>query len=116
MVQTFGTDSNNDIYIGRDGNLVVDTGLAAVMQACRNVSLAQLGEEVLTTKNGIPNFQTVWTEPTNYALFQNYLRQNLLAVPGVLEVTDIQITPDGHTLKYTATIRTIYGTTELTNG
>lgn len=116
MVQTFGTNSDNDIYLGRDGNLVIDSGLQAVLQACRNVSLAQLGEEVLTTKNGIPNFQTVWKEPTNYPLFQSYLRNNLLAVPGVLEVSDIQLEPDNYTLKYTATIKTIYGNGVINNG
>lgn len=116
MVKTFGTNLDNDIYIGRDGNLSVLTGVDAVVAACRSVSLAQLGEEVLTQKNGIPNFETIWIGSPNYLLFQNYLRQNLLAVPGVLEVESIQISTTGNTLKYTATIKTIYGTGELSNG
>ena len=116
MVQTFGTNGNNDIYIGREGNLVVLSGVEAVAAACRNVSLAQLGEEVLTVKNGIPNFETVWVGSPNYLLFQNYLRQNLLAVPGVLEVESLTISTENNVLSYTATLKTIYGTTELTNG
>jgi hypothetical protein len=116
MVQTFGTNAQNDIYLGRDGNLVVNTGLQAVLQACENASKAQLGEEVLTTKNGVPNFQTVWVGNTNFQLFRNYLTNILLGVPGVQEVESIQISPTGNTLIYTATIVTIYGTGEITNG
>lgn len=116
MVQSFGTNSDNDIYLGRDGNLVVLSGLDAVIAACKAVSLAQLGEEVLTVKNGIPNFETIWVGSPNYLLFQNYLRQNLTAVPGVLEVQNIQISTVNNVLTYTATIKTTFGTAELANG
>lgn len=116
MVQTFGTNSQNDIYVGRNGSLVVDNGIDAVLQACENATKAQLGEEILTQKNGVPNFQTVWVGNTNFPLFRNYLRDILLGVPGVLEIKDIQITPTGNTLRYTATIVTIYGTGEISNG
>ena len=60
MVQTFGQNANGDVYIGSDGNLVILSGLPAVEAACATASLAQLGEEVLTTGNGLPNFQAVW--------------------------------------------------------
>jgi len=116
MVQSFGVDSNNDIYLGRDGNIVVESAVNAVLVACENASKAQLGEEILTRENGVPNFQAVWIGNPNYPLFRSYLTNILLGVPGVLEVASIVMTPTGNTLVYTATIKTIYGTGEITNG
>ena len=116
VVQSFGTNDQNDIYLGRDGNLVIESEIQAVLEACENASKAQLGEEVLTQKNGVPNFQTVWVGNQNLPLFRSYLQNILLGVPGVVEVKSIVLTPAGNTLRYTATIQTIYGTGEISNG
>ena len=109
MVTTFGTNDNNDIYIGGNGNLAVFSGLDAVMDACETASKAQLGEMVLATELGMPNFQTIWVGSPNYAIFQNYLRNTLLSVPGVLEVQSIELAVTDNILRYTAVIVTIFG-------
>lgn len=109
MVQTFGTNSDNDIYLGVDGNLVVLDGLQAVLAACATASKSQLGEMVLAIKKGLPNFQTVWIGSPNYALYQSYLRNTLLAIDGVTDVKSITISIEGDVLKYTATIVTSFG-------
>lgn len=116
MTTTFGTNANNDLYIGSDGNLVVLTGLQAVMAACETATKAQLGEMVLTDTQGIPNFQTIWVGSPNYALYQSFLRNTLLAVPGVLDVKSITLTALNNILSYTAVIVTQFGDAELTNG
>lgn len=109
MVQTFATNSNNDIFVGSNGNLSVLSGLNAVLAACVTASRAQLGEMVFAQTSGIPNFQTIWTGTPNYAIFSSYLRQVLGQVDGVIEVTDIQLSNANNILSYTATIKTIYG-------
>lgn len=113
MTKTLVTDTNNDLYRGADGNLVVADSLQAVLAACATASKAQLGEMILATGQGIPNFQTIWVGSPNYALFQSYLRNTLLGVDGVLEVKSITMTASNNVLNYTATIETKYGTAVL---
>lgn len=109
MVKTFGTNDNNDLYLGIDGNIVVLQDLPAIEAACETASLAQLGEMVLATKSGIPNFQTVWVGSPNFPLWQSYLRNTLLGVLGVQDVQSIDIKTQKNILKYTATIVTQFG-------
>jgi hypothetical protein len=113
MTQTLGTDSNNDIHIGIDGNVVLLSGVHAVLAACETASKAQLGEMVLATGNGIPNFQAVWVGSPNYAIFQSYLRSTLLKVDGVIDVESLTLTVKEGILSYYATIKTQYGTAAL---
>lgn len=113
MVQTLATNSDNDIFIGSDGNIAIASGLQGVLDACSTASYAQLGEMVLATTSGIPNFQTIWIGTPNYPLWNLYLRNTLEGVLGVTSVESIQVTKSGNTLKYTTTINTIYGTTTL---
>jgi len=116
MVQTLSTNAQNDIYVARNGNIAVDANLQAVLIACENASKTQLGEAILATKNGVPNFQAVWVGSPNLALFRSYLVDVLVKVPGVLEVQDVQVIPGDGVLQYTATILTIYGEGVISNG
>ena len=113
MTQSFATNANNDIYIGSNGNLAVLSGQAAVEAACANVSKASLGEEVLSINTGIPFFQAVFTGVPNIAIFQNYLRQALLSIDGVVNVTSIVSKVQNHVLSYEATIESQYGQTAV---
>lgn len=109
MTTTLGTNANNDIYLGPDGNLVVLTGLPAIIAACETAAKAQLGEMVLAINAGIPNFQTVWIGSPKLAIFENYLRRTLQAIEGVIEVKETTTSVVGDVLSYTATIETIFG-------
>lgn len=113
MTQTFTSNSANDIFIGSDGNLAISSGIEAVAMACKTASLAQLGEEVLTDTQGLPNFQSIWIGSPNYALYESYLRNTLLNVPGVLAVKSITMSAQDNVLSYTATIQTQFGTTQI---
>lgn len=115
MTQTLGTNSNNDLYRGPDGNLVMLTGEQAVGAACKSASLAQLGEMVLATNAGLPNFEAIWVGTPNLALWKQYLLNTLLGVKGVLAVTEIAALVVDGVLTYTATIKTEYGEV-ATNG
>lgn len=110
MVQTFATNSSNDIYLNEDGNIEISTGLQAVLGACETVSKSQLGEMVLAQNAGIPNFQTIWIGVPNYSLWESYLREALLNVSGVQQVLSVVIAPINNVLSYEATILTDFGT------
>ena len=59
MTQTFDTNSNNDLYIGLNGNLTIVSGISAIKVAVENAAKTQRGEMVLNINDGIPNFQAV---------------------------------------------------------
>lgn len=110
MTTTFGTDANNDLFLNVQNNISVLSDLAAIIAACETATKAQLGEMILTTTQGIPNFETVWVGAPNYSLYTNYLRETLIAVDGVQEVVSLQLMTLNNNLSYTATIRTAFGT------
>lgn len=114
MTQTFGTNSNNDLYIGSDGNLVLLSGIEAVVAACKTACLAQLGECVLQQGIGLPNFQSIWVGTPDFALWQTYLQNTLLNVDGVIQVNSIKITVQKNTLNFVANIESIFGTAQVT--
>lgn len=109
MVMTLGTNSNNDLYLGPDGNLVVLTGIDAIAAACSTATKSQLGEMVLQTGLGVPNFQTVWVGTPDYAIWQSYVRNILLNVEAVTQVNSLTLSAQSNVLSYTANITTIYG-------
>ena len=113
MVKCFGIDNSNDIYLADDGNLAVKTGIEAIATACGTISRAQLGEMVLTTTQGIPNFETVWIGTPRLGIWQSYLRNALQNVPGVDEVSDLSYTINGGILQYIAEIKTQFGPTQI---
>lgn len=113
MTKTLGTNDDNDLYLGPDGNLVMLSGLPAVLAACATASKAQLGEMVLAQNAGIPNFQTIWVGAPNYAIWERYLRTALESVRSVREVKEITFTTDQGVLSYRATISTEFGEAQL---
>lgn len=115
MVQTFGTNAHNDLFIGANGNLTVLTLNSAIMAACKTAARSQLGEMIYATGLGLPNFQTVWIGVPNFALWQSYLRNTLQNVEGVTQVSNITLTVSNNTLHYTAEITTQYGITTISD-
>jgi hypothetical protein len=109
-ISTLAVNSNNDIYVGNDGNLAIVYNLEATLQACAQAAKTQLGEMVLATDQGIPNFQTVWVGTPNLPQFEAAVRYALLNVPGVTGIQSFITSMQGTSLLYTAIIVTIYGT------
>ena len=109
MVQTFGTNSSGDIYLNAAGNLALLSGEPAVSAACVTASLMQLGEAIYQTNLGLPTFQTVFSGVPNVAIYESYLRQTLMAVPGVVSVTSITAKVENNVFSYVATIESVFG-------
>lgn len=109
MPLTLAVNENNDIYLDANGNLALATGIDAVLILCARAAKAQLGEMVLNTDQGMPNFQTIWNGSPNVAQFEAALRRTLLQVVDVLGVTGIDVALTNNVLRYTATIITAYG-------
>lgn len=138
MVQSFATTSQalynseqqqisgiNDLFVGEDGNLILSGAtetnadqLNAVLYACANAAKSVLGEMILNTNRGLPNFQVVWNGKPNLAIWEAALRNILLGIDGVLDIasltTQLAYDTDAYTntqdiLIYTVVIVTPYG-------
>jgi len=113
MVQTLALNSNNDLALNSANSLTMLTGIQAVAAACNTAALTQLGECVLITGQGLPNFQAIWVGVPDFAIWQSYLENTLLNVPGVATVQSITLTQNKGVLSYVAEINTIYGPTTV---
>jgi len=107
--QTLAVNENNDIYLGKDGNLVVVFNLQGTLQACEHAAITILGEMIYQVDKGIPNFELIWVGVPNVQQYQAALRAALLEVAGVVEIVSFIVDISDNTLSYTAIIRTIYG-------
>lgn len=116
MVQTLQLNGNNDLEADASGNLVMLTGKYAVAAACNTAAQTQLGECVLVTGQGLPNFQALWVGVPDYAIWQSYLQNTLLNVRGVASVQSIVLTQTDGVLNYVAEINSIYGPVTVSGG
>lgn len=113
-MRTLATNGARDIYLGTDGNLVIATGLEACLESCRRAGFVRLGELPYAQTRGAPFLDIM--ETVDLSLFEFYIRQVLLTVPGVTSVESVEFTMAGETLNYTSQVKTIYGTGTVTNG
>lgn len=104
---TLGVDANRDIYLGADGNLVVLTGLPALIQDCESAMRTRLSECVLQPKRGLPMFEDIWIN-RNYIQYEAAARKALLAIPNVIKITSFTYQQSGENFYYVAVIKTAY--------
>jgi len=108
-MRTIAVNSNNDIYIGPDGNLAMAEGLDAVLQQCEQAASIRLNELPYAQSKGIPFFENVFTDNPDLGLYDMYLRKQLLTVPNVISISQIGFKQDGDVLSYEAFINTTFG-------
>lgn len=108
-MRTLSNDSNNDLYIAPNGQLSISSDLSALSQTCEHVVKTMMGELILQGDVGIPNFQLIWNGAPNIPQAENSLREALIAVQGVTDVTELEAFVKDNTFFYNATIKTIYG-------
>ncbi len=113
-MKSLATNQRNDLYIGADGMLAVVRGIEAIKQNCQHAMKAQLGEMVLALDRGMPLWEVVWHH-TNLAQFESTARQTLRAVDGVIDIPTFEVAIVNDTLRYHATIKTVFGLTDLAN-
>ncbi len=115
MTRTLASNAANDLIVDALDSLSVLTGLTAVAADCRSAMQAQLGEMVYAQDRGIPTLATIWNQ-YNPAQFEAAGRRALLRIADVTGVESIAVVRDSGVVRYTATIRTIYGETVVNAG
>lgn len=114
-MKTLTTDNNNDIFVSR-GRLAVSEEFESVMQCCEHAVQAQLGEMVLAADRGVPNFQTIWSDSTNVAQFEAYLRRAIMSVENVTGIKSLTVKVQNNQAIYSAEIETSFGNGVIGNG
>lgn len=109
MARIFAVNENNDLYL-TNGRITVVTDLQATIQACKHAVQTILGEMILNTDQGLPNFQTIWNDAGAVAQFEAALKSTLLNIDNVIGIQSLEITITNNTLFYTARINTVFGT------
>lgn len=113
MTTVIAINGVNDMFKDEQNNIALATGQEAVIQAAQTASLAQLGEMVLFTTQGMPSFQEIWVGTPNYAVYRAALISAIQAINGVVAVTSLVISKNGEVMNYVAEIETIYGNTVI---
>lgn len=108
-MKTLAVNSNNDIYIGADGNLAIVDGLESVKQRCEQAARILRNELPYAQSKGIPFFETPFGDSGNLGLYESYLRQQYTSVQDVTGVKYIRFRFEGTELQYEAGILSIYG-------
>src|SRR5882757_3523850 len=111
MTKTFGVNENNDLYIGTDGNLIIDSGITAIEESCQSAVQAQAGEMTLAVNAGMPNFQAIWVGVPNVSQFQAALRKVISIIPGVIRILDLRTNVSKDILAYQLVLLTTEGQT-----
>jgi hypothetical protein len=106
---TFAVNEKNDIFLGDDGNMVVEpTGLQATLLVCEHYAKAQLREMIYQQQQGVPYDDTVFSD-LKINQFRGNLGRQLLRVKNVIEIPSLIITTEGDVLSYRVTIKTTFG-------
>lgn len=106
---TIATDSNNDIFIGPDGNIAFARDLEAVSQTAEHYAKTLLNEMIQDYDRGVPFFIVAFGSNPSIPQFEAAMKARILQSPGVTGIRSFETTQDGDVLRYTATIETIYG-------
>lgn len=111
---TFKTNiDNNDLELGKNGELTFLQDIEAVAQESRHFAATLRGEMIHAKQNGIPYLQDIFTRIPNLAQIEAALRRRLMSLSDVSAITALTASINGDILQYTAIINTVYGEVPL---
>jgi hypothetical protein len=107
-------DAETGDLVIEDGDFVWVSGLDAIEQDIRTALLMFQGEWFLDLTAGIPYHQSILGQKTPLPVVREIFRQQLLAIPGVLEVLTIEASFNSQTRRLTVTWKVSTDLGELT--
>lgn len=81
----------HDLRIAPNGDIMLQDGADRVAQQVKVTLLTFLGEWFLDTTFGIPYLEDIYVKNPRWGPINTILRQRILAVPGVLRVTRLDL-------------------------
>lgn len=110
---TIQTNDNHEIVVSGTGNLVLHSGVEAIVQTCREYMQTRRAEMIHAIDLGIPFDPVAFGASPNVAQFEAAGRARLMQVPDVLEVLSFTADVSGDVLSYSAVIKTTEGETTV---
>ena len=108
-MDTLKLDNNNDLCLCSMENLAIVSGLQSIQQTAENKVKAVLNEMIFNYNNGVPYFQTAFSNNVNLPIFENEVRKQILKTDGVEKVVSVRAFIADDVLNYKAVFSTIYG-------
>lgn len=110
---TIATNDENDIYISTTGDLTTLTDINAMANVSRNVVLTTLGEPEYNQQNGIPYFETIFTDTPKIDLLQAAQIAVLENLDNVTRVSNYEYNQTNGTYSYSLIEHTTFGDIKL---
>ncbi len=104
-MKTLAINENNDIFLDASGSLAFSQGKQARADIATCKTRTLYGEVPLSARSGIPFFDVVFNK-FDPKLFEQFLRQTLMEVPGAEKVTQYEYNISGGVLTYRAVLTT----------
>lgn len=104
-MKTLAINKNNDIFLDASGSLAFSQGKQARADIATNKTRTLYREVPLSAQSGIPFFDVVFNK-FDPKLFEQFLRQTLLEVPGAQKVSQYDYQISGVVLTYRAVLTT----------
>lgn len=112
-MRSIGVNLNTyDIEMGPDLNLTMVEDFKCINQDVLLASQMLRGENPYNTTEGVPYMETVFQQKKPFE-FEEALRAEIEAVPGVRGVQGVRLLQVDEVLQYEATVQTDYGTVKL---
>lgn len=107
-------DDNNDIHIDeKTGNIALVQDIDAVKVAVLCATKTNYGEIQLNTQFGVPYFETIFVAHPDIELWKSYMKEAILSIPKVLNISYFATYIENSLLKYAVVINTEYGQGEI---
>jgi len=107
-MSTIATTENGDFAL-QNGDIYLIAGLDEAIQTCEQSIKQSRGELPLAQQKGISYFDNLFAGNRNLQLFRAQLREELLTVNDILEVTSVEIAEVNDKIDYQVTIKTTFG-------
>lgn len=110
---TISTNENNDIFLDSSGNIATSTDINALANVSKNKVLTTLGEPEYNQLDGIPYFETIFTDTPKIDLFQAAVIDTLESLNEVQRVTNFDYEQNNGVFSYSLIEKTTYGDIQL---
>lgn len=105
----FNLNSDNDIYIGSNGNFAGAYGADAVAIVCKCAAQTLRGEMIFNTTGGMPYREAIWSGSPNALQFEAAFRARISKIDNVQEILSLETQIVDGVFQYAAVILTTFG-------
>ena len=110
---TISTDENNDIFINTSGNIATSEDITALANVSKNKALTNLGEPQFNQLEGIPYFETIFTDTPKIDLFQASMVNAMAQLEYVNRVSDFEYSINNDIFSYSLLEHTDFGDIQI---